>query len=217
MLRTLRIGLISTASAAALALGACAGTAATDAQSAAPRASQTAPSQPSQPSQPTTVAGFTDAQVRSYVAATEEIEAIGASVSAEDRALQAGQILQRHNLAPDVYNNIATRSRTDQALANRIAALRTGAVTDAQLRAFAEASLEIDPISRAAAAAPADQRPQYAQQIRDVLARHGLDGETYNGIAARAQSDQALAQRIAEIQIEIQSEAGATTDPDGGE
>ena len=65
--------------------------------------------------------------------------------------------------------------------------------------AFAAASLEIDPISRDLAAASAEERAQGAEQIRQILARHNLDGATYNAIATRAQTDQALQQRIASL------------------
>jgi hypothetical protein len=68
--------------------------------------------------------------------------------------------------------------------------------TDAQIQAFAAASAEIDPISRSLPTASATQRTEAATQIRAVLQRHNLDSNTYNSIAAQAQTDTALAARI---------------------
>jgi hypothetical protein len=68
--------------------------------------------------------------------------------------------------------------------------------TDAQIGAFAAASVEIDPISRRLATATPEQRTQGAAQIRAVLQRHNLEADVYNSIAARAQTDTALAARI---------------------
>jgi hypothetical protein len=72
--------------------------------------------------------------------------------------------------------------------------------SDAQLRAFAEASLEIDPISRGLAGATPQEQATATEQIRGILERHDLDGATYNAIAAEAQTDAELAARIAELQ-----------------
>lgn len=74
--------------------------------------------------------------------------------------------------------------------------------TDAQLQAFAAASLEIDPISRALPTANDEQRAAATAQIREILQRHGMDAETYNAIAAQAQTDAALAQRVASLQTQ---------------
>jgi hypothetical protein len=74
--------------------------------------------------------------------------------------------------------------------------LQPGTFTDANLRAFAAASVEIEPINRSLATASAEQRTQATERIRAILARHNLDGATYNAIAARAQSDPAFAARI---------------------
>lgn len=68
--------------------------------------------------------------------------------------------------------------------------------TDAQVSAFAAASVEIDPISRSLANGTAEQRTQGATQIRGILQRHNLEADVYNAIATRAQSDTALAARI---------------------
>jgi hypothetical protein len=147
---------------------------------------------------------YTDAQLQAFVAARTEIQRLTPGQTAEAQAQnqqRISEILQRNALTPDVYNQIETASRADQALANRISA--AGAVntnyTDAQLQAFVAASAEIDPLNRQIAAAPAEQRAQIGAQIRAALQRHSLDIETYNGIAARAQTDQALGQRIAQL------------------
>lgn len=71
--------------------------------------------------------------------------------------------------------------------------------TDAQLRSFAAASAEIDPLNRNLASASAEQRTQITGQIRAALERNNLDSDTYNAIAARAQSDRQLAARIAAL------------------
>ena len=73
---------------------------------------------------------------------------------------------------------------------------QAGAYTDAQLRAFAAASAEIDPISRTLPSASAEQRAAAAVQIRGVLQRNNIDSATYNAIAAQAQTDAALVARI---------------------
>lgn len=71
-----------------------------------------------------------------------------------------------------------------------------GVYSDDQLRAFIAASLEIDPISRSLAGATPEQQAQAATQIRAILDRYGLNGETYNAIAAQAQSDPTFEARI---------------------
>lgn len=68
--------------------------------------------------------------------------------------------------------------------------------TDAQIQAFAAANAEIEPISRSLPNASATQRTEAAGQIRAILQRHNLDSNTYNSIAAHAQTDTALAARI---------------------
>jgi Domain of unknown function (DUF4168) len=71
--------------------------------------------------------------------------------------------------------------------------------TDAQLSAFAAASVEIDPISRSLQGATPEARAAAATQIRAALTRHNLDSATYNSIAAAAQADPALAARVAAL------------------
>lgn len=187
----------SAALAAALA-GACTSTSGgADTASAQAAPTQQAPAQP---------ASYTDEQLRAYVAAKREIEPIQANyatLSEEQRAQATAQIRaiqERHGLTAVTYDRIATRARTDATLAGRITALEVGSFSDAQIAAFARASLEIDPLNRALAAASEAERPQLAAQIRAVLDRYQLEGATYNAIAAQAQRDPALAQRIAASQ-----------------
>lgn len=77
--------------------------------------------------------------------------------------------------------------------------------TDDQLRSFARAAIEIDPISRTLASATPEQQATATEQIRAILTRNNLDGATYNAIAAQAQRDPAFAQRIASINRTDQS------------
>lgn len=161
-------------------------------QSAAPQA------------QAQSASSYTDAQIQAFVAARAEIQRLTLAQNTQQQAAnqqRIGDILQRNNLTPDVYTAIEAASRTDQAVANRIAAVSASNTnfTDAQLQAFAAASAEIDPLNRQIASASAEQRTQIAAQIRATLQRHDLDIETYNQIAARAQTDPALSQRLAQI------------------
>jgi hypothetical protein len=72
--------------------------------------------------------------------------------------------------------------------------------TDAQLQSFVTASRQIEPLNRQVATATPEQRTALATQIRGVLTQNNLDGATYNAIATRAQTDPALASRIAALQ-----------------
>lgn len=148
---------------------------------------------------------YTDAQLQAYVAASREIEPISnriAQMTPEERTQATAQItaiLRRHDLTGDVYNGIETQARTDDALAQRLAALQLQNLSDDMLRRFAAAATEIDPITRGLGADATDaQRAQAATQIRAVLDRHNLTVAAYNAIATRAQADQALAARIAQ-------------------
>lgn len=71
--------------------------------------------------------------------------------------------------------------------------------TDDQLRSFARAAIEIDPISRTLSTATPEQQATATEQIRAILTRNNLDGATYNAIAAQAQRDPTFAQRIASL------------------
>ncbi len=90
----------------------------------------------------------------------------------------------------------ATPAPSAQAQAGATAAAsQQGAYTDAQIEAFAKASAEIAPIQ--ASANGAEMSAAQIEQIRAVLTRHQLDGETYNAIARQARTDATLAARIA--------------------
>lgn len=209
-----RISQFGIAMSALLAAAACASGSGSDTGSTARTSAQTAPA-----------SEFSDAQVQTFVTARGEIEPIQrtfASLSAEQRtqaSTQITSIMQRNGIDAVTYNNIETRARTDQALANRIAALRVGNFSDAQLRSFVAASLEIDPITRSLTGATPEQQTQATTQIREILTRNNLNSETYNGIAARAQTDQALAARIAQLQTELRGAAPETpeTPPEPGQ
>lgn len=71
--------------------------------------------------------------------------------------------------------------------------------TDAQLRSFAAAAKEIQPINAQLTSGTPEQRAAATAQVRQILARNNLDGATYNAIAAQAHADPALAQRIAAL------------------
>jgi hypothetical protein len=166
-------------------------------QSAAPAPAMAAAT--AQPASP-----YSDAQVHAFVAARTEIDRLTPGQTAEQQSAnqqRIGEILQRNNLPPDTYNAIGAAARTDQALANRITAASASSTTftDAQLQAFVSASAEIDPLNRRLATATPEQRTQIATQIRAALQRTNLDIDTYNGIAARAQTDPALGQRLAQL------------------
>lgn len=158
-------------------------------ESASASASSAAASSTAAPAAPT----YSDAQIQSFIAARTDLQAAGASA---DQG-RVSQILQSHNIAPDVYNAIQTRAQTDQTLANRISSAAVGTdFTDAQLQSFIAASVAIDPINRTLATATPEQRTEAATQIRTILQQNNLTFEQYNGIATRAQADTALAARI---------------------
>ena len=73
--------------------------------------------------------------------------------------------------------------------------------TDAQLRSFAAAAREINPLNAQVATATPEQRAALVVQIRDILARNNIDSATYNAIASQAQADPALATRIAGLNV----------------
>jgi hypothetical protein len=163
--------------------------------SASSGAATTAPAQTASP--------YTDAQLQSFIASRAQIQQLTPGQTAEAQAAnqqRIAQILAANNLPADTYTAIEAAARTDQALANRIAATSVGTtVTDAQLQSFVAASAEIDPLNRQLATATPEQRTQIAMQIRSSLERNNLTIEAYNGIAARAQSDPQLGARIAQL------------------
>jgi hypothetical protein len=182
------------AGAAAVFAAACAGSDSTNAESTAPSAAASAPAGQA--------GTFSDEQLRGYLAARAEIEPIQAryeAMSEAERAqarTQIAAIVERHGLTPVTYDAIARQANADPAFANRLTSLQPDTFSDANLRAFAAASAEIEPINRTLAAATPEQRTAAAGQIRAILQRHNLDGATYNAIASRAQSDPAFAERL---------------------
>lgn len=158
----------------------------------------------------------TDEQVRAYFDAKREIAPISARVAQmtpQERAQATAQIrsiLRRHGLSADQFNAIDTQTRTDAALAERIAALHVENLTDDLLRRFVSAAAEIDPISRSLTAdATAEDRARAATQIRAALDRNRVSAVAYNAIAERAQSDEALAARIAALQTPSAPDVGS--------
>jgi hypothetical protein len=71
--------------------------------------------------------------------------------------------------------------------------------TDEQLRSFAAASKEINPIGSTLSTATPEQRAAATDQIRSILQQNNLDAATYNAIATQARSDPALAARIRDL------------------
>lgn len=200
-----RFSWLAAAAVAALAAG-CAGSARTEAETST-TAATTAPSAATQ----TQTGEFTDAQLTAYLAARAEIEPIQqsfGSLTPEQQAQASAQIteiIERHGLSAVTYDAIGRRAQSDADFANRLTGLQPGTFSDANLRAFAAAAVEIEPINRTLAAATPEQRAQAAEQLRAILERHNLDGATYNAIAARAQEDPAFAARISALHTQSQS------------
>jgi hypothetical protein len=201
--------MLAAAAVAALA-AACAGTEGSDTASA--RSTQpSASAQSTAPSQTAQSSSYTDDQLRAYAAAKTEIEPLQANLASQtpeqrtQTTAQISAILQRHSLAATQFNDIGRMASEDRTFASRLAALQPNTFTDATLRAFAAASVEIDPLSRNLATATPEQRTAATEQIRQILQRNNLDSATYNAIAARAQADPALASRIASLHRTDQS------------
>jgi len=112
---------------------------------------------------------------------------------------QIAAVQQRHGLDASAYNAMVRLVNEDRTFAARLAALQPDTFGDDSLLAFARASIEIQPITDSLATATPEQRTQATEQIRQILERNNLDSATYNAIAARAQSDQALAARIQDL------------------
>lgn len=192
----------------AAALAACAG--ATGATNDAARSATSTQAQ-------TTASGYSDEELRHFLAARAEIDPITANyanLTAEQRTQATQQIIDiqaRHTITPARYDAIARAIQSDAALSTRVTGLQ--GFSDAQLSAFARASIEIDPINRTLANASEAERAQATVQIRTVLERNNLDGATYNAIATRAQTDQALSARIAALR----APAPPATEPPSGQ
>ena len=71
--------------------------------------------------------------------------------------------------------------------------------TDAQLRSFAVAARQIQPLNAQLTSGTPEQRTAATTQVRAILQQNNLDGATYNAIAAKAQSDPAFAARISAL------------------
>jgi hypothetical protein len=198
--------------AAALGAAACAGSNDNDALSPVEQNAANATTSSTQaPAAETTTSGYTDTQLRAFLAVNREVGALEQGTTQEQQAefaRQAGEILTRHGLDATTFNAIANQARTDDALSERLAALQIENVSDETLRHFLAAAAEIQPIARGISAESTDaQRQQASQQIGAVLQRHQIDSATYNAIAQRAQTDAALAARINALQ------GGATSAP----
>lgn len=105
--------------------------------------------------------------------------------------------------APSTSSAPSTSTTTTQSTTTQSAQATTpatpGTYTDAQLRSFVTASAEIDPLNRQLATATGEQRTAIVGQIRASLERNSIDSATYNAIAAQAQTDTALAARVAAL------------------
>jgi hypothetical protein len=108
--------------------------------------------------------------------------------------------------APSTQTQTATPAPRQEAQ-TPAASAAPATFTDDQLRSFAHAAVEIDPISRTLSAATPAQQATATEQIRQILMRNNLDGATYNAIAAQAQRDPAFASQIASLN---------RTDPNNG-
>lgn len=108
--------LASAALAAALGAAACASSG-DNAADAAPAASS-APAVSTAPA--TTTSGYTDAQLRAFIAVSREVGALTPGTTPEAQAAyaqQASEILTRNNLDATTYNAIGNASRTDRGAA----------------------------------------------------------------------------------------------------
>jgi hypothetical protein len=196
--------LLAAAAVAALGAACAAGSGASNATTSAGATTQSATPSAAGTQTPA-AAAYTDAQLRAYIAAKNEIEPLQANLATQtpeqqtQTRQQIAAILQRNSLSPEQFNGIARMSNEDRTFAARLAALQPNTFTDETLRAFAAASVEIDPISRNIATQTPEQRAASTEQIRQILQRNNLDSATYNAIAARAQADPALASRIASL------------------
>lgn len=208
--------LLAAAAAAAVAT-ACAGSQSAREEAAANTATQQSTTAPNQPVQP---ASITDDQLRAYAAARNEIEPLQATFGAQtpERQLQItaqiAAIQQRLGIEPTTYNAIARTANEDRVFAARLAAVQPDTFGDESLRAFARASIEIQPLTNSLATATPEQQAQVTEQIRQILDRNNLDSATYNAIAQRAQADPAFASRVQELHRQAQ---GATTTENSGE
>jgi hypothetical protein len=192
--------------AAALGAAACAGS--NDNNSLSPveqnAANAAATTSAPAPAAEMTTSGYTDTQLRAFLAVNREVGALNRGTTEAEQAeftRQAGEILTRHGLDPKTFNAIVNQARTDEALSQRLSALQIENVSDDTLRRFLAAAAEVQPIAQGISAESTEaQRQQASDQIGAVLQRHQIDSATYNAIAQRAQTDAALAARINALQ-----------------
>lgn len=148
---------------------------------------------------------YDDAQLTAFIEARREIDPISrnfSSLSAEQQTQATAQIrsiMNRRQMNPVTYDAIQRQIGTDQALAQRVTTLQVATVTDEKLAAFVAASREIQPLTANLASASEAERAQVATQIGAILDRNNIDSNLYNAIALAAQSDPALAARIAAV------------------
>ena len=196
------------AAALAAALGAAACASSNDNSSLSPveqnAANAAARTSTPAPAAEQTTSGYTDTQLRAFLAVNREVGALNRGTTEAEQAeftRQAGEILTRHGLDPTTFNAIVNQARTDEALSQRISALQIENVSDDTLRRFLAAAAEVQPIAQGISAESTEaQRQQASDQIGAVLQRHQIDSATYNAIAQRAQTDAALAARINALQ-----------------
>ncbi|MEZ5959089.1 MAG: DUF4168 domain-containing protein [Hyphomonadaceae bacterium] len=206
-MRTWRTFAAAGVSVAALSLAACAGSGATT--SASNAAATTTAASTQTVTDPT---AMTDEQLRAYATAKAEIEPLQAQFATqtpEQRAqttAQITQVLQSHGLTPQQFNAISNRAAQDTTFGARLASLTPDTFSEANLRAFAAASIEIEPVTAGLATATPEQQAQATEQIRQILERNNLDSTTYNAIATRAQAEPAFAQRIQEVHRQAQAD-----------
>jgi|GEM_PF-2691793 len=199
-MRSSKLLAVSAIALCAAGLTACSSTATNDAPAATASSSSSAAAAVAD-----TDGQYTDAQLQAFIAARRDIEPIsqGFAELAPDARAQAStrirEIMDRNQVNPTTYDAIQRQIGTDQALAQRVTQMQVATVTDEKLRAFVAASREIQPLTANLATASEAEREQVSTQIGAILSRHNIDSNLYNAIAVEAQSNQALAARIAAV------------------
>ena len=207
-----KIQMLAAVAAAALAT-ACASTQSAREETSAATQQNAASTTTSSTAQSTQPATFTDEQLRAYAAARDEMAPLQATFGAQTPerqqqiATEIAAIQQRHGIEPSTYNQIARRANEDRTFAARLAGVQLDTFSDDSLRAFARASIEIQPLTAGLSTATPEQQAQITEQIRQILERNNLDSATYNAIAQRAQTDQAFAARVQDLYRQAQAPA----------
>ncbi|MEZ5955788.1 MAG: hypothetical protein R3C27_01050 [Hyphomonadaceae bacterium] len=208
-MRTWRTFAAAGVSVAALSLAACAGS------GAATSASTTGSTTTASTQAVTDPTAMTDDQLRAYATAKAAIEPLQAQFATQTPEQQAQttaqitQVLQSHGLTPQQFSAISDRAAQDTTFGARLASLTPDTFSETNLRAFAAASIEIEPVTAGLATATPEQQAQATEQIRQILERNNLDSAAYNAIATRAQAEPAFAQRIQEVHRQAQAEDNA--------